>query len=458
MYIEFLKVRLYPAAVIMTSMIGSFVSPVYAVEKPYQQTFVVTAYYSPLPNQCCYFRGSYPDEITFNGNGTHGADGTPVYPGMLAGPPTYAFGTVIDLPGVGVGTIHDRGGRIIEWGEDIHRIDVWMGSGEEGLARALAWGARKVVGTVYPNADAAPAESLDLSRLDADISLLKSLPKSDPLDLLASAELGDRQYGARVLQTTLKSLGYFTETPTGLFGPATQEALKKFQAEYGLAGDGSSVDSLTAAALTVASELKPKNLPELSVGIEQGQSGNGVRQVQKLLRYLGQYRGRTDGVFDDDVKKAVTQFQISAGVISQVTENGAGRVGPATKAAILQAWKSRFVSDKARIVAMKMEVKEQVTTAEMPTKTLASGDRGAQVKLLQAFLHDAGYLAADGVTGNFGARTRAALLKYQIEKKIVDSESSKGAGIFGPATKSSISTDIVAMKWQAVRAQGMGVL
>ena len=122
MYLEYARVRIYPAAVIMTSLVGSLFSPVYAAEKPHTQEFVVTAYYSPVPKQCCYFRGSYDEEITFNGNGIRGSDGTDVYPGMIAAPDSYAFGTVIDLPGLGIGTVHDRGGRIIEWGEDVHRI------------------------------------------------------------------------------------------------------------------------------------------------------------------------------------------------------------------------------------------------------------------------------------------------------------------------------------------------
>lgn len=36
-----------------------------------QRTFVVTAYYSPIPNQEKYLRGSYEADIRLNGNGTH---------------------------------------------------------------------------------------------------------------------------------------------------------------------------------------------------------------------------------------------------------------------------------------------------------------------------------------------------------------------------------------------------
>lgn len=55
------------------------------------RTFVVTAYYSPLPDQARYLRGSYEADIRLNGNGTHGASGKPVYVGMLAAPKHYEF-------------------------------------------------------------------------------------------------------------------------------------------------------------------------------------------------------------------------------------------------------------------------------------------------------------------------------------------------------------------------------
>ena len=78
-----------------------------------EKTFIVTAYYSPLPDQSRYLRGNYEAELRLNGNGTHGASGKPVYAGMLAAPKSYAFGTVIHLEGIGTGTVDDRGGAIV---------------------------------------------------------------------------------------------------------------------------------------------------------------------------------------------------------------------------------------------------------------------------------------------------------------------------------------------------------
>lgn len=453
MYIEFLKVRVYPLSIVLTSMVSSVMSPVYAEQKPHEQQFVVTAYYSPLADQCCYFRGNYDEEISFNGKGIAGADGTGVYPGMIAGPDTYAFGTVIDLLGIGVGTVHDRGGRIIEWGEDIHRIDLWMGYGEEGLARAMAWGVRNVKGTVYPlGSENVPAEKFVLENFDADSTILTSLPKSDPMELVQRAKFGDQAYAVRILQSNLKELGYFAEVPTGQFGPVTQSALKKFQNAYGISGDGNSVTLETAAALSALSGITEKNLPALALGLEHGATGPDVRQAQKLLRYIGFYQGRTDGVFGRSLKKSVIALQIKEGLILQSTDPAAGRIGPGTRAAILKEWKVKLIQAKSKSLARKMELTEKVKSEHLPRKVLAKGDKGKDVKLLQSFLISAGYLDTAGATGTFGERTMSALVKYQLDRTIVKTSASKGAGVFGPATRMIVSRDLVAQKWQEVRA------
>jgi hypothetical protein len=36
-----------------------------------EKTFIVTAYYSPIPGQSYYLKGSYEADIRLNGKGTH---------------------------------------------------------------------------------------------------------------------------------------------------------------------------------------------------------------------------------------------------------------------------------------------------------------------------------------------------------------------------------------------------
>lgn len=457
MYIECLKLRVYPAAVVATSVFSSFFSPVYANEESYTQTFVVTAYYSPLPDQCCYFRGNYDEEISFNGRGIAGADGTPVYPGMIAAPASYAFGTVIDLNGLGIGTVHDRGGRIVEWGMDIHRIDIWMGHGEEGLARALAWGVRTVRGTVYPVGTAAPSESLSLATFDADASAIAGLQKSESPRHMIGVSFGDSVYGVRLLQQSLADLGYFRDNVTGTFGPVTRAALRGFLRDMAIQGDGDDVDERIAAALSAARTVTDDNLPKLKEGLALGSSGSDVRQAQKLLRYLGFYRGRTDGVFDADVHRSVLKFQRTAGVIHSNDQQGAGRIGPATRAAILKAWTAKVVASKALAGQRKMNIVETVKDERLPSIFLAKGDAGEDVRRLQALLVSGGYLPASDITGTFGVRTEAAIVRYQINKKIIVDEDSHGSGVFGPSTKIALTDDAISKAWQEVRASGMDV-
>jgi len=456
MYIKVVKLRIYPAAVIATSLIGTFFSPVYAADKPHIQDFVVTAYYSPLPDQCCYFRGSYGEDIAFNGEGRTGADGTAVYPGMVAAPPTYPFGTVIELPGIGVGTVHDRGSRVVEWGDDVHRIDLWMGYGEEGLARALAWGVRSVRGTVYPpDAEGVPAEHFSLGSFPADRSYLAQLSKTDELTLLTLAKAGDQSYAARFLQTILKRAGYFDDAATGTFGPVTKSALGRFLAEYGLPGDGTSVEKRTAATLTAAAAITQQSLPDVPQDLARGAGGSDVRQVQKLLRYLGYYRGRTDGIFDRDVQHAILSFQLEKGVVRQALDSGAGRIGPATKAAILKAWKVKQASARSRTLLAKMQVVASVEKDIVPSRVLSKGDRGAPVTALQRLLRKNGYLKDGDITGLFGTRTERGIIAYQKEKKIVSSARDRGAGVFGPATRQALLSDAVNVRLKQVRYEGI---
>jgi 3D (Asp-Asp-Asp) domain-containing protein len=165
---------------LLLSFVCSLVHPFSALalreQVPYEQDFIITAYYSPEPDQCCYVKGSYAADVVLNGEGTHGADGTAVIPGMAAAPKSYAFGTTIILPGIGTVRVHDRGGAIHELPDGAHRLDLWVGKGEEGLARALAFGVQRVRGTIYPLGTQQPKMALDLSSLSAPLNSIKRLP------------------------------------------------------------------------------------------------------------------------------------------------------------------------------------------------------------------------------------------------------------------------------------------
>ena len=204
----------------------------------YFQDFMVSAYYSPVPGQKNYMRGSYEADLKLNGNGTNGADGTEVFPGMIAAPKTYSYGTVIDLPDLGVGAVHDRGGAIVEKSY-YHRIDLWMGKGDEGLYRAMNWGMRRVTGKVYFEKNA-----VDVTMNFANISSAEPISfKNRKPTYTASAtstapavpafippvtkdlEPGGIDLEVVELKNILKDLGYFEgETENNYYGVDLEKA------------------------------------------------------------------------------------------------------------------------------------------------------------------------------------------------------------------------------------------
>jgi len=113
---------------------------------------VSTAYYSPLGGQQRYATGSLRGDQRLNGKGEWTADSTRPGSGTVAAPPEYAFGTQLYIEGYGAGTVHDRGSAI-QRGRGYDRLDLWMGRGDDGLARSEAWGIREIEAAVFVAGD-----------------------------------------------------------------------------------------------------------------------------------------------------------------------------------------------------------------------------------------------------------------------------------------------------------------
>jgi 3D (Asp-Asp-Asp) domain-containing protein len=233
-------------------------NPVY----PYNQYFTISAYYSPLPCQNRYTTGSFEGDVRLNGEGVHSADGTHVYPGMVAAPKTYSFGTKMYIPGVGTVAVHDRGGAIVASnGQDglYDRLDIWMGYGDIGLERALNWGKRTVEVTIYA-VDDSIFENIFLADYSPDEANANTCMGDAPEIVLASdtpeivnetfqsnlkfnvdLQLGDSGSGVLELQEELKNLNFFKETPDGVYGELTEHAVFKFQQSQMIIEDNDSL-------------------------------------------------------------------------------------------------------------------------------------------------------------------------------------------------------------------------
>jgi len=114
----------------------------------WERYFIVTAYYSPLPNQEKYLRWTYEADIKLNWNGKITASWEWVFPWLLAAPTNYDFGTKIKLDWVGIGVVADRWWAIVNAWEEWHeydRIDIWMWYWDDWLERALKWWKREII-------------------------------------------------------------------------------------------------------------------------------------------------------------------------------------------------------------------------------------------------------------------------------------------------------------------------
>ena len=96
----------------------------------------------------------------------------------------------------------------------------------------------------------------------------------------------------KLIQKRLQELGFYSGDIDGIFNPATEEAVKEFQEEEGLAADGV-VGLATEEALDL--DLQPLDID--------------VMQLQQRLSELEFYQGTIDGVWNQETITAVKEFQ-----------------------------------------------------------------------------------------------------------------------------------------------------
>lgn len=108
------------------------------------------------------------------------------------------------------------------------------------------------------------------------------------------------------VQQKLKDLGYYNGAVDGVFGENTKSAVIKFQKAKGLTADGVA-GSATLSALGIGKSNS-------SATLRQGDQGNKVKEVQQKLKNWGYYSGAADGIFGQETKNAVIQFQKNNGL------------------------------------------------------------------------------------------------------------------------------------------------
>ena len=145
-------------------------------------------------------------------------------------------------------------------------------------------------------------------------------PTTPPVATSSNPYVGLRQgaSGARVkdLQAALQNAGVVVRGGAdGAFGPATNAALKSFQAANGISQTGVLTEQ-GAGILNLGTgggSATPPPAPSPYLGLSVGAGGPAVKDVQQALIAAGvTVRGGADGVFGNATKAALTSYQTSA--------------------------------------------------------------------------------------------------------------------------------------------------
>lgn len=422
-----------------------------------EKTFIVTAYYSPLPDQSFYLRGNYEDEIMLNGEWTRGASGMKVFPGMLAAPDIYPFGTKIELEWIGMWVVEDRWWAIVDAGKrgyDSDRIDVWMGYGEQWLRKALNWGKRKIRWVVYGKINT-PA-SIDLSSLSTGINL----PKTNTTIDIFSDWIGKYSTHEEIksLQKFLKGIGLYQWDIDGTYNISLVNSLYSFQKEHEIVSTPDdiwagywwvktrkAIQETYKTNATISKETK-KEFELFSTAISPTSPEEHIKALQNFFTNIAYYDGDITGKYND-IYDTIVNYQIEKNIIQDKNDSVAGYWWPKTRE---QAKKD----NDAYIEKKRAEEAFVKKMEDMKLKSLASAeesinliwdikkwDTSSWVRELQRNLKKLWFFEGNS-TAIFGDKTQEAILKYQVSKGLIQQPTDIWAGKVWPKTKETLQSDL----------------
>jgi len=396
-------------------------------------TYLITGYYSPLPDQSWYLMGDYEAEKRMNGEGIAGADGTAVYPGMVAAPPHIAFGTQVCVPGFGCGTVHDRGGAIVDAGvrEGVNypRLDLWMGYGEEGLRRALEWGYQQLEVQVHP------PNSVDNSAWFDVPPVLKEVLDL-PCDVPLSTSLGQGDKGKKVInmKECLADLGYLSDDAWDEYEANTAEIVQKFQLDFGVIrsaeiNGAGRFGPLTRSRLqqVIMEKSTNKYLSDqwnalrFERFLREGMDGPDVHRLQELLHREGFFDHETTGYFGPLTRRALTKFQVSYGMVADTHAEEAGTVGTATLRELNQLL-LEYYPDRTQNPPESLIIHEEFLPAWVDY-----GSKAEHITVVQEALISKGHNTK--TTGYYGPLTVQAVKDFQAENGL------EASGTVDPITR-----------------------
>ena len=167
----------------------------------------------------------------------------------------------------------------------------------------------------------------------------------------------------------------------------------------------------------------------LTSTLEVGSKGDEVFALETFLKKQKLFKSTPNKTFNKATAKALTTYQLKAGVIQSDASEQAGKTAAATRDAIAStSCKKVDLKGSGSCVFISQNLRRE-----------NNGDRFvSEIKELQRMLVQKKYLNSTDITGFFGPVTRLAVINFQLDNNLISSRDSDAAGLVGPRTRAFI--------------------
>jgi peptidoglycan hydrolase-like protein with peptidoglycan-binding domain len=228
---------------------------------------------------------------------------------------------------------------------------------------------------------------------------------------------GDEGAAAKSLERMLGDAGFRPGTIDRRFTSKTEASLVRFQASVGLKATGE-LDPATFKKLKGV-QLRARLHKDAFDG--PGQESHRIAQSEKRLALLGYDVGRKDGVFDNDLARAVKAFRNDQPGL----KGGPGMLGSNSRRVLRMETRAlNHAPEHARVRPSRghrrldaLTGREASAIQSDGSRGLSEGAKGRAVKNLQAHLKAAGF-DPQRIDGRFDERTAGALEAFQRKVKL----------------------------------------